>query len=221
MKHRKVIVALVLSLLLLSATMPVQAAPSAAVIPPLPEWPIIGPLLQRLGIGTPEPAEIVELPEDLNLPHYPITTLDDIRALQDLQSGERVRVTATDAALTTIAREAIGDVSVVKSLNLTLSPGEAAFSIEVDPSVLEDIDFNLPIKLRDTITLASTMSLTASGCQPILTINKVSINKWSIGLRGMAQRWLNEQLPSLWPHEICVERATLKSGEIAVVGYRR
>jgi len=52
-------------------------------------------------------------------------------------------------------------------------------------------------------------------------MEKVSINKWSIGMKGVVQNWLNEQLPGLWPSEICVERVTLKSGEIAIVGYRR
>ena len=221
MKHRKMIVTLVLSLLLLSAAMPVQAASSATALPPLPEWPIIGPILQWLGVVEPTPAEIVELPEDLNLPQYPIETLDDIRALQDLASGERVRVTATDTALTAIAREALGDVKGIQNLALTFTPGKAAIYVEVDPSVLEEANLDLPINLKNTLKLEGVVSLDASGCRATVVIEKVSINKWSLGLKGLVQRWINEQLPGLWPSEVCVERITLNSGEIAVVGYRR
>lgn len=221
MKHRKVIVTLVLSLLLLSAAMPAQAASSATALPPLPEWPIIGPILQWLGVVEPTPAEIVELPEDLDLPQYPIETLDDIRALQDLASGERVRVTATDTALTAIAREALGDVKGIQNLALTFTPGKAAIYVEVDPSVLEEANLDLPINLKNTLKLEGVVSLGTSGCRATVVIEKVSINKWSIGLKGLVQRWINEQLPGLWPSEVCVERITLNSGEIAVVGYRR
>ena len=221
MKHRKVIVTLVLSLLLLSAALPAQAASSATALPPLPEWPIIGPILQWLGVVEPTPAEIVELPEDLDLPQYPIETLDDIRALQDLASGERVRVTATDTALTAIAREALGNVKGVQNLALTFTPGKAAIYVEVDPSVLEEANLDLPINLKNTLKLEGVVSLDASGCRATVVIEKVSINKWSLGLKGLVQRWVNEQLPGFWPSELCVERITLNSGEIAVVGYRR
>ena len=221
MKHRKVIVTLVLSLLLLSAAMPVQAASSATALPPLPEWPIIGPILQWLGIVEPTPVEIVELPEDLNLPQYRIETLDDIRALQDLASGERVRVTATDTALTAIAREALGDVKGIQNLALTFTPGKATVYVEVDPSVLEEANLDLPINLKNTLKLEGVVSLDASGCRATVVVEKVSINKWSIGLKGLVQRWINDELPGAWPSEVCVERITLKSGEIAVVGYRR
>jgi len=221
MKHRKVIVTLVLSLLLLSAALPVQAASSATALPPLPEWPIIGPILQWLGVVEPEPAEIVELPEDLDLPQYSIETLDDILALQDLESGEHMRVTATDTALTAIAREALGNVKGIQNLALTFTPGKAAVYVEVDPSVLEEANLDLPVNLKNTIKLEGVVSLGALGCRATVVIEKVSINNWSLGLKGLVQRWVNDELPGLWPSEVCVERVTLKSGEIAIVGYRR
>jgi len=222
MKHRKVLVTIMLSLLLLSAAMPVQAASNATALPPLPEWPIIGPILQWLGVVEPEPVEIVELPEDLNLPQYPIETLDDLLALRDLASDERVRVTATDTALTTIAREAVDKYTKgVQNLNLTFTPDKASVYVEVDPSILEEANLDLPINFKNTLKLEGVVSFGASNCQATVTIEKVSINKWSIGMKGVVQKWLNEQLPGLWPSEICVERVTLKSGEIAVVGYRR
>jgi len=221
MKHRKVIVTILLSLFLLSAALPVQAASSATALPPLPEWPIIGPILQWLGIVEPAPAEIVELPEDLDLPQYSIETLDDILALQDLTSGERVRVTATDTALTAIAREALGNVKGVQNLALTFTPGKAAVYVEVDPSVLEEANLDLPINLKNTLKLEGVVSLDVSGCRATVVIEKVSVNKWSLGLKGLVQRWVNDELPGAWPSEVCVERITLNSGEIAVVGYRR
>ena len=222
MKHWKISTMLVLGLLLLSTAMPVYAAPNATALPPLPEWPIIGPILQWLGVAEPEPVEVVELPEDLELPQYPIETLDDILALQELASDERVRITATDTALTTIAREAVDKYTTgVQNLNLTFAPDKASAYVEVDPSVLEKANLDLPINSKNTLKLEGAVSFGAANCQATVTIEKVSINKWSIGMKGVMQQWLNEQLPSLWPSEICVERVTLKSGEIAVVGYRR
>jgi hypothetical protein len=222
MKHWKITTILLLSLLLLSTAMPVYAAPSATALPPLPEWPIIGPILKWLGVVEETPAEIVEMPEDLDLPQYTIETLDDILALRDLEVEERVRVTATDTALTTIAREALDEhTEGIQNLKLTFEPNKATVYIEVDPEVLTEADFDLPVKLKNTIKLEGTVSLAASGCQVVVTVEKASINKWSIGLRGLVQRWLDDQLPGAWPSEVCVERVTLKSGEIAVVGYRR
>ena len=222
MKFWRITAILVLSTLLLSAALPVYAAPSATALPPLPEWPIIGPILRWLGVVEPVPAEIVELPEDLNLPQYPIETLDDILALQDLESEERVRVTATDTALTAIAQEAIDEnVEGIQNFRLTFTEGKATVYVEVDPAVLTEANLDLPINLKNTIKLEGTVKLTASGCRAIVTVEKVSINKWAIGLRGFVQRWLDEELPGVWPEEICVERIALKSGEIAVVGYRQ
>ncbi|HSQ39964.1 MAG TPA: hypothetical protein VLM78_07370, partial [Anaerolineales bacterium] len=63
MKYWKVTTIFVLSMLLLGAALPVRAASSATALPPLPEWPIIGPILQWLGVVEPTPAEIVEMPE--------------------------------------------------------------------------------------------------------------------------------------------------------------
>ncbi len=222
MKHRKVLVTLVLSLLLLSAAMPVQAASNATALPPLPEWPIIGPILKWLGVVEPEPVEIVELPEDLDLPQYPIETLDDILALRDLEVGERVRITATDTALTAIAQEALDQYTDgVQNFRLTFTSGEATAYMEVDPSVLEEANLDLPINLKNTLKLEGVVNLGASGCRATVVIEKVSINKWSIGLKALVQRWVDEELPGKWPSEVCVERITVKSGEIAVVGYRR
>lgn len=222
MKQWKIVTILVLSMVLFGTAMPVYAAPSTTALPPLPEWPIIGPILKWLGVVEPEPAEIVELPEDLDLPHYPIETLDDILALQDLEVEERVRITATDTALTTIAQEALDEYTdSIQNFTVTFTPGEATVYVEVDPEVLAEADFELPVKLKNTVKLEGTVSLAASGCRVVVSIEKVSINKWSIGLRGFVQSWLDDELPGMWPGEVCVERVTVKSGEIAIVGYRR
>lgn len=222
MKYWKVTTIFVLSVLLLGAALPVRAASSATALPPLPEWPIIGPILQWLGVVESTPAEIVEMPEDLNLPQYTIETLDDILALQDLEVDERVRVTATDTALTAIVQEALDENTTgIHNFALTFTPGKATIYVEVDPIILEDVDFDLPVKLKNIIKFEGVVNLAASGCGAIVTVEKVSINKWSIGLRGLVQRWIDDQLPGTWPGEVCVERISLKSGEIAVVGYRR
>lgn len=222
MKHWKVVTSLVLSLMLFSAAMPVYAAPQATALPPLPEWPVIGPILKWLGIVEEAPAEIVEMPEDLDLPHYPIETLDDILALQDLEVEERVRITATDTALTTITRDLLDEHTTgIHNFSLTFAPGEATGYVEVDPVVLKDADFDLPVNFKNPIKLEGVVSLGASGCRATIIVEKVSVNKWSIGMRGLVQRWIDEELPGMWPSEVCVERITLKSGEIAVVGYRR
>ncbi len=223
MKSWKVIAGLMLLVLLSSTALPVHAASNTADLPPLPEWPIIGPLLKWLGLVESEPAEVTEPPEDLELPQYPIETLDDLLALQDLESNVRVRVTATDTALTTIVQDALAENNVegIQNFKLTFTPGTATVYVEVDPAVLENVNFDLPINLKDTLKLEGVVNLGAAGCQATVTIKKVSINNWSIGLRGIAQRWIDEQLPGVWPGAVCVERITLKSGEIAVVGYRR
>ncbi|HQE93165.1 MAG TPA: hypothetical protein PLH19_10105 [Anaerolineae bacterium] len=222
MRQWKIIGLLIMSMLLLSAALPVYAAPDTTALPPLPEWPIIGPILKWLGVVEKEPAEIVEMPEEPDLPEYQIETRDDIFALQDLAVDERVHLIATDTALTAIAQEALDEnVEGVQNLTFTFTPGKASVSAEVDPAVLEKVNLDLPGNLKDPIQLEGTVNLTASECRVIVTVEKVSLNRWSLGLRRLVQRWIDDQLPGAWPNEVCVEHITLKSGEIAVIGHRR
>jgi hypothetical protein len=208
--------------LLLGTALPALAAPAEAGIPPLSQWPIIGPIIRFIQrIIKKEPAVPEATPEP-NLPEITIETLDDILALRDLESNKRVRIIATDTALTTIVKESAGDdMADLFNLAVTFAEGYASLEGELDGSVLENIDADIPISLDQDLYAEATLSFSASECRAMVNVDYVSVNDWSIGLRSVAQEWLNSELPGIWPSEICVEHIAVEPGVIKIVGYRK
>ena len=82
---------------LFTAATPVAAANSGTArdLPPLPDWPVVGPVLRFLGIGgeTPETTMPSATP-DPSLPEYTIETIEDFAQLREVEDGQRVRITA-------------------------------------------------------------------------------------------------------------------------------
>ena len=78
-----------------SAQAPAGAQAPESVLPPLPEWPIIGPVLRFLGIIQEPAPEVLPTP-DPSLPEFRIASLEDIDQLRDIETNKRVRVIATD-----------------------------------------------------------------------------------------------------------------------------
>lgn len=212
------------TLLLVGTALPAVAAPvkTEAALPPLPEWPIIGPIIRFIQRLIKKEPAVPEATPEPNLPEITIETLDDILALRDLESDKRVRIIATDAALTSIVEDAAGDdVGDLFSLTMTFEEGYASLEGELDGSVLENIDADVPINLDQDLYAEATLSFSATNCRAIVNVDYVSVNDWSIGLRGVAQEYINSQLPGLWPSEVCVEHIAVEPGVIKIVGYRK
>ncbi|MGC9521293.1 MAG: hypothetical protein ACP5HG_05355 [Anaerolineae bacterium] len=229
MTHRhRILTLLIVSVVLLSLT-PARAAASVSgapalaanthALPPLPEWPIVGPLLQRLGVVAPPPP--VEVTPDPTLPEYRITDFEDLEQLEEIEEGERVRIVVTEADLNRMIAAAIeAEMSGEASAAVGFDTGEMVVDVSADASVLEQSGLDIPRQFRGDLDLSATLRIQASQCMPEVAITRLRLNRWGLGLRPIAQRALDTSLPEIWPGDLCVERVILSQDEAAVEGFR-
>lgn len=197
-----------------------ERSSTAYTLPPIPEWPIIGPVLKWLGVASTTPEEAPTLTP--GLPEYRITTYADIQALDEIAAGERVRIIASESDLNAMILEAISaNVRGDASVTLDFEPGVASVTIRADESLLEGMADDLPRQIRGDLNLTGSFGFEASACALRVEVKKINLNRWSFGLRPLAQRTINTRIPDLWPQEICIERILLMQDEAAVEGYRR
>ncbi|HHE73445.1 MAG TPA: hypothetical protein ENL34_14320 [Chloroflexi bacterium] len=209
---------LVAMLGLLVAT-PVSAAQETTGLPPLPQWPIIGPLLRMLGLIKPAtPAPPPRPTPDPTLPEYHITTLEDLRELQELEEGEKVRVVLAEEDTNEMIAQILKQQATA---SLSFEQGYVMVQAFVDQSLLKQMGVDLPDLGDGELEIRITLTIQTSDCQPVITLNKVEVNGWSMGLRSVAQRALDDRLPHLWPTEACLEAVFLTPGQLAIEGYRR
>jgi hypothetical protein len=203
-----------------------DAALADAALPPLPEWPIIGPILRVLGISAEEPEPAAMPTPDPNLPEYRITSFEDMEAIDEIEPNERVRVIATAADLNQMILELLREADMAEAASLTLDfePNLMSVDLKASSTFLDQMDLpiEIPALLRGrNINAAATMNIEAVNCRVNLSFEKVELNNWSLGLQPLANRTINERIPDLWPSDLCVEAVYLMSGEAAVEGYRR
>jgi hypothetical protein len=214
---------LVLSLILTASPITAAQVAGAATpqqqLPPLPEWPIIGPILRLLGVAQTE-VPVAPVP-DPSLPEIRVVSWTDVQGLDQLEPGERVRVIASEADINSMAQEIIRErANENLSFRVAFEPNQAAVQASVDTGLLEEAGLSLPGLIRGTLRVEATGSATAAACMPVLGVGSLQVNGWGIGLRAIAQRFVNTQLPEAWPDELCVERILLMDGEAALEGYR-
>lgn len=215
-------------LLILSLTLtatPIAAAQTLAApgaqreLPPLPEWPIIGPILRMLGVGRAAAPAAPTL--DPTLPEFHIRSWDDVKALEQIEPGERVRVIASDTDINRIAQEAIRERADENlSFRVDFGANQATIEASADAALVEQTGLSLPALIRGALRVELVGSATAENCRPIPDIQSLKVNGWGIGLRAIAQRAVDTQLPESWPSDICIEQILLMEGEAAVEGYR-
>jgi hypothetical protein len=220
---------LMIGLMTLLTVVPVEAATTyeATVhdqsLPPLPEWPIIGPVLRFLGITKekPEPVSAEPTP-DPNLPEYRIETAGDLEQLQDIEDGQRVRINATEEALNAIVKETLkANTSDQASLVMTINDGTVDLAIEADTDFIKETGQNIPGLNADTVSIDATLDVDANQCVPFINITSMDVNNWGFGLRSVAQRTLNTQISEVWPDNLCLEAVFLTPGQVSIEGYRR
>jgi hypothetical protein len=186
---------------------------------PITEWPVVGPVLQWLGVAS----SAVETPTPTpGLSEYRITSYEDLDNLKEIPSGERVRIIASESDLNAMILDAIAaSVEGEARMALNVEPNRLHFTVWADQSLLEEAADYLPRQVRGDLDLTGTLALQASQCAPQVTVHRMRFNGWSFGLRLLAQRPINTRIREYWPDEICVERVLLMQDEAAVEGYRR
>ncbi len=201
-----------LALILVLATLapPVEAAPQGADLPPLPEWPIIGPILRWLGLA-PESTE-VELPAIPDLPpgvsEYTPESIDDLVALwEKMANGETVRVTLQETTLQAMVDRWVEPMPGLSSLSVTFEEGQIRLEGTVATSEMEEyLGFQLPDFLtQDDPTVVLVFTAQAVDCRPQITLETVRINGKGWPVKGMVQEQLTQQLDELWPQaHLCI-----------------
>jgi len=216
---------LVVAALTMMATPVLAAGPvgfitaSRLTLPPLPEWPVIGPLLVRLGVVE-EAVEPAPVP-DPTIPEVRITTFDDLRQLEAVAAGERVRVISTEVDVNRIAQELLAQQAGERAtFRVEFAPQVAVLDATVDASLVERFGVDLPGIVRGSLEGHAALGADAANCLPVIDIERLKVNGWSIGLSAIAQRIVDDRTAEVWPAEICVERILLMDGEAAVEGYR-
>lgn len=223
LQTRKILRSLLCALLALALVAPAASAasgPRAQALPPLPEWPIVGPILRMLGLVQAEPAPAVA--PDPTIPEYRITSIADAEALPEFAEGERVRIVASDSDLNTIIEQTLQDnLGDGAAVAVDFDTGVVHVVIDANEELLDQAGADIPRFGNADLHLTASMTIDASDCQPTIGFSSISVNRWRIGLRVAAQRVVNTRLPEMWPQELCLERVFLMDGEAAVEGYRR
>jgi hypothetical protein len=214
------LVALVTTALPLPVAAGVPGTNSATLaLPPIPEWPVIGPVLRWLGVASPTEETPTPTPD---LPEYRISSYEDIDALNGIQRGERIRIIAAEDDLNAIILDAIQEnVGAEAGLVLDVEPNLLSVRATADESLLAQYADDLPRQIQGDLDFTGAFRLEAAQCAPRVTIQKLEVNGWSFGLRLLAQGPINTRISEIWPDEICVERVLLMQNDVAVEGYYR
>ncbi len=218
------LIAVLVALVMTAIPVPVaasraEAGNSAQALPPVPEWPIIGPVLQWFGVSSSPAATPVPTP---GLTEYRMSSYEDLGELKEIESGERVRIIVSENDLNAMIRDRIEEsIDGEAEMVFGIEPNVLSVRIYAEQSLLEEAADNLPRQIRDDLDLTGAFGMTASQCVPRISVQRLQINGWSFGLRLLAQGPINTRIRESWPSEICVERVLLMQDEAAVEGYRR
>ncbi len=214
---------LMLALVIVTAV-PVYAAPVNQTLPPVPEWPIIGPLLQWLGLApTATPTPTATPPPTPVLPEYKITSMSDLKSLeQKLTANQPSRVIITEADINALIMEALGSkhAGEVRNLAITLVQDEIKVSVEVDRQTVES--YGVPLGGQaGTLKIDGTFGVAVQNCRASLKVKEIKINDRGFPLGGTAEKLLNNAIDKNWPDSVCVQQVTLTPGQLTLEGYRK
>jgi len=213
--------------------LPVAASTGETDLPPLPEWPIIGPILRWLGIApeeqvTPDSARVT-VPEESDLPEQRITNVAEARALWEaLETGEEVRVLIADEDINAVLAQEIEDVPGFNSATLNTETDKTTLSISAERALLEKVGGDLAVVIagqnpEGTLTLA----MTAANCRPVITVTRIRINGRRLAIEDTVQALIDKAFDKGWrekswlDNQVCIEAVYLTPGEIAMEGYRK
>jgi len=225
---------LLIGVIIISTAAPVYAASGETELPPLPEWPVIGPVLRWLGIApaeetepAPDPARIA-IPTPV-LPEQQITNLAEAEALwQAMEPGEQVRVFVADEDINAILKQELEDVPGVRSVTLTTEADSTTLNVAVDRAFLEEMEGNLPFFVRgDELNGKVTLAITASDCRPDITVDEIKLNTRTLPIKETAQALIDKAFEQAWREQswldnrVCIEAVRLTDGETILEGYRK
>ncbi len=189
-------------------------APEAARIPPVPEWPIIGPILVSLGLVEP-----VRYP-DPSLPVYTITTMDELEVLDErIQPGERVRVVVAESLAQSILEDALKDVELFTLKKLDFTPKGLVIGLEIERARLEESGVRIPLIKAQRFDVKARIVFTAKDGIPLVKIRNVRVNGLPFPLGALLETRLNELSKEKWPSWLVLEAIFMSDTDVSIEGY--
>ncbi len=194
------------------ALLVVPLAPATAA-PPLPEWPIIGPLLVKLGLVEPL------IYPDPTLPEYTVTTMDELKALGDqIAPGERARVVVTERLAQSLIKDALQDVEFLKLTTMDFTERGLVMGLEIERAALEQGGVRIPLIKGDTITLNVRLIFYARDGYLQVKVRNLRVNGLPLPLGAVVSRRLNELSAEKWPAGVVLEAIFMHEQDVAVEG---
>ncbi len=189
--------------------------PTVAHIPPVPEWPVIGPLLVKLGLVEP-----VRYP-DPTLQEYRVTTMEELESLGDrVPAGERVRIIVAETLAQSLVEEALDKVELFQSFSFDFTERGMLLTVEIERAALERQGARIPPFIKGTrFTIGARVLFYAQDGYPQVKIRNVRVNNMPLPLGGLVQDRLNELARDEWPDWVTLEAVFMSDTEVAIEGY--
>lgn len=215
---------LVVSLVLLLVPVPATAQGSAPYLPPLPDWPVLGPILRLIGIGPDEALPTPEsmLPPDPGVPTYRFTGFDEAWSLwQSLESGQRVRMEIAEDDVNQALQDEIAAWPEILEASVTFDEGELTVATTIDRGVLEIAEVDFPFLPRgETLTGQAEFRLGAESCRLTVDVVRARLNDRTLWVRYPLGRAVNAALDEYWPDTGCLKRIIVTSDTLTIEGYK-
>lgn len=237
MKHENRWWILILTLMLLtSSTLPVYAFGEETELPPLPEWPIIGPVLRWLGVvpkenATPEPdsARVAIPTPTAVIPEQRVTNFAEAKALwQALEAGEQVRIFIADSDINALLNRELEDIPGIHSATWTTETDLTTLTVAADRSFIEEIAGGLPLFIKgEQLKGEITLEVKAVQCRPEITVTKIQVNTRTLPAVETVQALVDKAFDRIWQEDswfdnhLCVEVVQQTPGETVLEGYRK
>jgi len=200
-------------LLSLAVALAVAPLAPAAALPPVPEWPVIGPLLVKLGLVEP-----VRTP-DPTLPEYTVTTMDELKALEDqISPGERARVVVAESLAQSLVINAMEEAAFLRNVTLDFTERGALVTLEIDRSALEQGGARLPFIKGDTLKISAQLIFYARDGRLQVKVRALRINGLPLPVGGLLAGRLNALSAEKWPAWIKLEAVFMHEQDVAIEG---
>ena len=194
--------------------------------PPLPGW--LQFLLEWLGlVSTPTPAAppAPALTPTPAIQEYRVTTLAQLEALPgQLTAGKRVRVWASSSDVQAIIADYLSSPAARKnglqSGQVTLQNGFVQVSGSIERAFVEEQGIALPFG-GDVLQVEGQGTMQVADCQPVVQLQKVTVNGVGLPLTALLNQMLNDALRKEWPAEICLDSLTISTEKIVAEGALR
>jgi len=194
--------------------------------PPLPGW--LQSILEWLGlVSTPTPAAppAPALTPTPALQEYRVTTLAQLEALpRQLTAGKRVRAWASSSDVQAIIADYLSSPVARKnglqSGQVTLQDGFVQVSGSIERAFVEEQGIALPFG-GDVLQVAGQGTMQVADCQPVVQLQKVTVNGVGLPLAALLNQMLNDALRKEWPAQICLDSLMISAEKIVAEGTLR